>query len=78
MFTPDSMLSGVTIQPLKANVNSSPDEIAHRLSTSTTGSAIAPVMVSDGEGRYLGTIPIQRLLASLGSQRTPQSAAITA
>jgi hypothetical protein len=67
MFTLESMLSGVTIQALRANVNSSPHEVAHRLSTSTTGNTMVPVMVSDNEGHYLGTVAIQRLLATLAS-----------
>jgi EAL domain-containing protein (putative c-di-GMP-specific phosphodiesterase class I) len=67
MFTLESMLSGVTIQALRVNVNSSPHEVAHRLSTSTTGHTMVPVMVSDNEGHYLGTVPIQRLLATLAS-----------
>jgi hypothetical protein len=67
MFTLESMLSGVTLQALRSNVNSSPHEVAHRLSTSITGHTLVPVMVSDNEGHYLGTVSIQRLLATVAS-----------
>jgi EAL domain-containing protein (putative c-di-GMP-specific phosphodiesterase class I) len=67
MFTAESLISGVTIHALRTNVNATVHEIAHRLSTSTHGDTVAPVLVTDNEGHYLGAIRIQRLFASLAS-----------
>ncbi|MGZ4765991.1 MAG: EAL domain-containing protein [Ilumatobacteraceae bacterium] len=69
MFTADSLLSGVTIRALKSNVNSTVQDIAHRLSTSTRGDNVAPVLVTDNEGHYLGVVAVQRILASLAGQQ---------
>jgi hypothetical protein len=71
IFTAESMLSGVTINALRANVHATAHDVAHRLSTSTSGDTVAPILVTDNEGRYLGTVPIQRLLASLASRPLP-------
>ena len=61
------MMNGETLPTLRVNVNTSPHELAHRLSTSTSGDTVLPVFVTDAQGRYLGTVSIQRLLVTLAT-----------
>ena len=67
MLTLESIMNGETLPTLRINVDSSPHELAHRLSTSTTGDTVLPTFVTDARGRYLGTVSIQRLLATLAN-----------
>lgn len=71
LYTVESMVTGVSVPALRVNVSTSPHELAHRLSTWSDRDTIVPAMVTDAEGRYLGTVSIQRLLASLGNRPTP-------
>lgn len=66
LLTPDSALAGGLVESLVANVHSSPAEVALRLSTAATDPA-APVTVVDNAGRYLGLLPVRRVLAHLGT-----------
>jgi EAL domain-containing protein (putative c-di-GMP-specific phosphodiesterase class I) len=67
MLTLESMMNGETLPTLRVNVDSSPQELAHRLSTSTVGDTVLPAFVTDATGRYLGTVWIQRLLVTLAN-----------
>jgi hypothetical protein len=67
ILTLESMMNGETLPTLRVNVDTSPHELAHRLSTSTKGDTVLPVFVTDGRGRYLGTVSIQRLLVTLAN-----------
>lgn len=65
MIDADALLTGSIVPALIANVNSSPHDIAHRLST-FAGDPHVPVIVTDNTGRYLGIIKLRRLLNSVG------------
>jgi EAL domain-containing protein (putative c-di-GMP-specific phosphodiesterase class I) len=68
LLTVDSALSGNLVETLVANVHSTPSEVAHRLSTAPAEPG-APVIVVDNAGRYLGLVPIRRVLARLAEDR---------
>ena len=55
----------VAIDPLVANVHTSPKELAHRLATRQPVDTSTPVVVVDNAGRYLGTVSIARLFVEL-------------
>ena len=74
IFTTESMISGVTTQALRSNVRTSVHDVAHRLSTTTRGDTVTPVLVTDDEGHYLGVVHIQRLLAALAGRQWPELA----
>jgi len=65
LLTADSALTGGLVEALVANVHSTPAEVASRLSTAAAEPG-APVMVVDNAGRYLGLLPIRRVLAHFG------------
>ena len=65
LLTADSALTGGLIETLVANVHSTPAEVASRLSTAATEPG-APVTVVDNAGRYLGLLPLRRVLAHFG------------
>ena len=71
MLTLESMMNGETLPTLRINVDSTPHELAHRLSTTTAGDTVLPTFVTDARGRYLGTVSIQRLLATLANIAPP-------
>lgn len=60
---PLAALSGHLVPCLVANVNSSPMEVMARLSTGPTDPSM-PVVVVDNAGRYLGLVPLRRLLGA--------------
>jgi EAL domain-containing protein (putative c-di-GMP-specific phosphodiesterase class I) len=67
LLTAEAALVGELLVGLVANVHSTPGEVAQRLSTAGPDPA-APVMVVDNAGRYLGVIPLRRILAHLGGE----------
>jgi EAL domain-containing protein (putative c-di-GMP-specific phosphodiesterase class I) len=62
-----SALSGTVLEALRVNASSTVADVAHRLSTRVPADTATPVVVTDDAGRYLGTIAVTRLLASLAS-----------
>jgi EAL domain-containing protein (putative c-di-GMP-specific phosphodiesterase class I) len=58
--------SGRVVETVVVDVHSTPQEVARRLAA-TTSDLTAPIVVTDDRGRYLGLIPLRRLLADLGS-----------
>ena len=56
--------SGALLPALRVGVDSSPADVAHRLSTATSDPG-RPAIVVDRAGRYLGVIPLRRLLATI-------------
>ena len=54
------------LRPLIAGLESSPQEVAHRLSAGP-GDPSLPVVVTDNAGRYLGVVTPRRLLSRLGA-----------
>lgn len=67
LVTEASAASGTIVRPLRVNLSSKPSEVAHRLSTRRPVDTASPVVVTDNRGRYVGTIPVTRLLAHLAS-----------
>lgn len=72
----EAATGGFVHETLVANVHSTPADVAGRLATApeTPG---APVVVTDDNGRYLGIVPLRRLLAHLahhGRHATPDPA----
>jgi EAL domain-containing protein (putative c-di-GMP-specific phosphodiesterase class I) len=67
VFTPSGLLDGELATVLVANVATSPAELAQRLATSGQDLGL-PVVVTDNAGRYLGTVEVTRLLATLGGR----------
>ena len=62
------MMNGETLSDVVCrNVNTSPHELAHRLSTSATCRHRPARVVTFSQGRYLETVSIQRLLATLAN-----------
>ncbi len=53
------------IQTLVTNINTSPADLANRIATGPPERASVPVLVTDGNGRYLGVVTINRLLKHL-------------
>lgn len=66
----EAAAGGFVHQSLIANVHSTPTEVAGRLATAS-GAPGAPVVVTDDNGRYLGVVPIRRLLAHLAHHAHP-------
>lgn len=60
----EAATGGFVHQSLFANVHSTPVEVAGRLATAAETPG-APVVVTDDNGRYLGVVPLRRLLAHL-------------
>jgi EAL domain-containing protein (putative c-di-GMP-specific phosphodiesterase class I) len=58
--------SGRVVETVVVDVHATPQEVARRLAT-TTSDLTAPIVVTDDRGRYLGLIPLRRLLGDLGS-----------
>jgi EAL domain-containing protein (putative c-di-GMP-specific phosphodiesterase class I) len=65
LVTTDSALADTVVQPLRANVHTTPAELASRLATQTPPDTSSPVIVTDNAGRYLGIVTVQRLLHHL-------------
>jgi EAL domain-containing protein (putative c-di-GMP-specific phosphodiesterase class I) len=65
LLTVESALTGSLVETLVANVHTTPAELAQRLSTAGAEPG-APALVVDNAGRYLGLVPLRRLLATLG------------
>lgn len=65
LMTSDSALADTLVQPLRANVHTTPAELASRLATLTPPDTSSPVIVTDNAGRYLGVVTVQRLLHHL-------------
>jgi EAL domain-containing protein (putative c-di-GMP-specific phosphodiesterase class I) len=65
LMTTDSALADTLVQPLRANVHTTPAELASRLATQTPPDTSSPVIVTDNAGRYLGIVTVQRLLHHL-------------
>ena len=65
VLTPESLLAGELVRPLRANVHSTPHEVAHRLTTRSPVDTCSPVVVTDNAGRCLGVVTIRRLLSAL-------------
>ena len=65
LVTTDSALADTLVQPLRANVHTTPAELASRLATQTPPDTSSPVIVTDNAGRYLGIVTVQRLLHHL-------------
>ena len=59
----EAALAGTHRPTLIVNVGSSPADVIHRLSATPTDPAL-PVAVTDNAGRYLGLIPLRRLLGA--------------
>lgn len=57
----EAAASGTLVETLVASVQSSPVEIARRLSATRTDPGL-PVVVTDDSGRYVGVVPLRRLL----------------
>lgn len=64
IITPDGALAGELRPALTANLRATPAEIAHRLATGGYDERL-PVLVTDDAGRYVGTVPVRRLLRRL-------------
>jgi CBS domain-containing protein len=73
VLTPDSALARTLVEGLRANVNTTPAELAHRLGTRTALDTSTPVLVTDDRGRYVGVVTVARLLIHLagGGGSTP-------
>lgn len=65
LVTTDSALADTLVQPLRANVHTTPAELASRLATQTPPDTSSPIIVTDNAGRYLGIVTVQRLLHHL-------------
>ena len=61
----DAAIAGELKGGLVTNVHSSPAEVANRLATAAAEPG-RPVLVTDNAGRYLGLVPLRRLLTALG------------
>ncbi len=59
-----SSVTGVRVEALRANVSSTPAEVAHRIATTGADPSV-PVIVTDNAGRYLGVVTITALLVHL-------------
>ncbi|MEO5899330.1 MAG: EAL domain-containing protein [Ilumatobacteraceae bacterium] len=75
IITPSSLMAGELLQTLHANVYTNPSDIAQRLATSAASDTVMPVIVTDPQGRYIGTVTIRRLLATLARERTRRETA---
>ena len=64
LLSPESAFSNELANGLVVNVTSTLQEVAARLSTAP-GDCVVPVLVTDDGGRYLGMLPIRRLLHAL-------------
>lgn len=64
LLTPAAAMVGEILTATHANVHSTPTEVAQRISTGHAEPS-TPVIVNDNAGRYLGVVPIRRLLAHL-------------
>jgi len=65
LLTPDSTLDLALLEPLVANVRSTPAEIANRLALAAVDDRYLPVIVTDDVGVFVGTVPMPRLLRHL-------------
>ena len=65
IMTPVAAFEGEILMPFRANVSTSPRELAHRIAVAADGDRILPVVVTDDAGRYLGVVPVSRLLGHL-------------
>ena len=61
----DALMAGSIVQTLVVNVNTTPHDVAQRLST-FVGDPHVPVIVIDDNGRYLGLLGLRRLLHHVG------------
>jgi CBS-domain-containing membrane protein len=59
-------MTGELLRPVVANVDTDPGELAQRLATRLNSDTVHPVIVTDDAGRYVGIVPVTRLLAGLG------------
>lgn len=75
IITPTSMMAGELLHTLHANLYASPGDLAHRLATSATSDTVTPVIVTDPEGRYVGTVTTRRRLATPAGERTTREPA---
>lgn len=68
LMTPSAAFEGEVLSTFRANVNTSPDELAHRIAVAADGDRFLPVIVSDDAGRYVGVVPVNRLLGHLADR----------
>lgn len=67
LVTLDDVLMGGSTAGLAANVDTRAMISAHRWGVHVADDAVPPVMVTDHAGRYVGVVPLRRLLTDLGS-----------
>lgn len=66
LVTPSSAVSGELLMSFRVGVDASPADVAYRLSTGADCPSL-PAMVTDDVGRYLGVVPLRRLLGHLAA-----------
>ncbi len=69
IVTPEAFLDGDLLDAPRANADSSPAEVAHRIATRANGDEYLPTVVTDNAGRYLGIVQHDRLLGHLAGER---------
>jgi EAL domain-containing protein (putative c-di-GMP-specific phosphodiesterase class I) len=64
---PDMAALGVIRPGMRANVDTPVAEVAARAVTRESGERFAPVLCTDSAGRYLGVVPMERLITALAA-----------
>jgi EAL domain-containing protein (putative c-di-GMP-specific phosphodiesterase class I) len=70
LLTPESALAGAFLDAPRANVHTSPAELAARITTRSPVDMWTPTLVTDNNGRYLGVVTVARLLHDLAASAT--------
>lgn len=70
LATLDDLLVGGSTTGLRANLDTRPHDLAHRWGVHVADESVPPVMVTDDAGRYVGVVPLRRLLTELGRPAT--------
>ncbi|UDY34788.1 EAL domain-containing protein [Dermatobacter hominis] len=67
LLTPESAMTGTVLEVTRANVRTTPAELAARITTRLPLDTSTPTVVTDDAGRYVGIVTVARLLHDLAA-----------